>query len=250
MPPATAPRRSSAGTLVASGSSLLGGCDRLSRSDALQPLLDASESLTQRTHRLLASRESLAREYPATDIAPTFRPNGTTRPDGAEYRRLADGGFHDWRLRVDGLVEHPAEFSLDALRAMPARTQITRHDCVEGWNCIGQRTGVPLGGLLSRVGVHDSARFVVFHCADRYRGGDRYYESLDLREAHHPQTLLAYALNGADLPVANGAPLRLRAERQRGYKMAKYVMRLEVGESFAHLGGGHGGFWEDRGYRW
>ncbi|WP_311946294.1 molybdopterin-dependent oxidoreductase [Halomonas piscis] len=129
---------------------------------------------------------------------------------------------------------------------MPART----HDCVEGWSCIGQWTGVALGDVLDRVGVRDTARFVVFHCADRYSGGDLYYESLDLREAYHPQTLLAYDLNDASLPIANGAPLRLRAERQLGYKMAKYLMRIELVESLDHIGRGQGGFWEDRGYNW
>ncbi|MFG6176480.1 molybdopterin-binding protein [Halomonas sp. THAF12] len=237
-------------TLLAGGATLLAGCDRLSRSDAMQPLFNASESLTRRAHRLLAAEESLAREYDRDDIAPTFRANGTTRPDEADYQRLAADGFRNWRLAVDGQVESPQAFSLAALKAMPSRTQITRHDCVEGWSCIGQWTGVPLGDLLDRVGVQASARFVVFHCADRYRGGEAYYESLDLREAYHPQTLLAYGLNDADVPIANGAPLRLRAERQLGYKMAKYLMRIELVESFAHLGRGKGGYWEDRGYNW
>ncbi|ATJ84603.1 molybdopterin-binding protein [Halomonas beimenensis] len=249
-PPDERRRRFLAGSLLATGSLLLGGCDRLSRSGTLQPLFDASEALTQRAHRLLASREALAREYTPADIAPTFRPNGTTFPRERAYMRLAAGHFRAWRLEVDGLVERPQAFSLEALRALPSRTQITRHDCVEGWSCIGQWTGVVLGDLLARVGVKDEARFVVFHCADRFPGGDRYYESLDMREAYHPQTLLAYALNGAPLPIANGAPLRLRAERQLGYKMAKYLMRLELVDSFAHIGGGRGGFWEDRGYRW
>ncbi|MDI5935751.1 molybdopterin-binding protein [Halomonas kalidii] len=237
-------------SLLATGAMLLAGCDRLSRSDAMGRLFDASEALTQRAQRLLASREALAREYSPADIAPSFRANGTTNPRDEGYRRLAANGFRDWRLTVDGLVARSRAFSLDDLKAMPSRTQITRHDCVEGWSCIGQWTGVVLGDLLAQVGVHDEARFVVFHCADRYRGGDAYYESLDMREAYHPQTLLAYALNGADLPIANGAPLRLRAERQLGYKMAKYVMRIELVESFAHLGRGRGGYWEDRGYQW
>ncbi|GGX87815.1 molybdopterin oxidoreductase [Litchfieldella qijiaojingensis] len=237
-------------SLLATSAVLLAGCDRLSRSDAMNRLFDASKALTQRTQRLLASRESLAREYAPEDIAPSFRANGTTNPQDEAYRRLAANGFRDWRLTIDGLVERPQTFSLDELKAMPSRTQITRHDCVEGWSCIGQWTGVVLGDLLAQVGVRDEARFVVFHCADRYRGTDSYYESLDMLEAYHPQTLLAYRLNGGDLPIANGAPLRLRAERQLGYKMAKYVMRVELVESFAHLGRGRGGFWEDRGYQW
>jgi DMSO/TMAO reductase YedYZ molybdopterin-dependent catalytic subunit len=237
-------------TLLAGGATLLAGCDRLTRSDAMGKLFEASGDLTLRAQRLLASREALAREYTPADIAPTFRPNGTTDPSGTAYRQLAAAGFRDWRLEVGGMVDTPRTFSLDDLKAMPARTQITRHDCVEGWSCIGQWTGVVLGDLLSRVGVRDEARFVVFHCADRYRGGDAYYESLDMLEAYHPQTLLAYALNGANVPVANGAPLRLRAERQLGYKMAKYLMRIELVESVAHIGRGNGGYWEDRGYQW
>ncbi|MFM9270245.1 molybdopterin-binding protein [Halomonas elongata] len=237
-------------SLLAGSALLLGGCERVTRSDAMQTLFDASGALTQKAHRLMASQESLAREYPPEDIAPEFRANGTTDPTSADYRRLAENAFTDWHLNVDGLVDHARRFSLTALRDMPARTQITRHDCVEGWSCIGQWTGVPLGDVLDRVGVRDTARFVVFHCADRYGGDDPYYESLDLREAYHPQTLLAYDLNGAALPIANGAPLRLRAERQLGYKMAKYVMRLELVESFDHIGRGRGGFWEDRGYNW
>lgn len=237
-------------SLMAGGATLLTGCDALTRSDAMSKLFDASSALTQQAQRLLASRQSLAREFTPADIAPTFRANGTTNPDEEDYRKLAEGGFRDWRLEIDGLVKRPQAFSLDELKTLPARTQITRHDCVEGWSCIGQWKGVVLGDLLDRVGVRDQARFVVFHCADRYRGGDAYYESLDMLEAYHPQTQLAYALNGADLPIANGAPLRLRAERQLGYKMAKYVMRIELVESFAHIGRGRGGYWEDRGYNW
>ena len=124
---------------------------------------------------------------------------------------------------------------------MPSRTQITRHDCVEGWSAIGKWTGVPLSEVLARVGPSDSARYVVFHCADLMSSGDLYYESIDMEDAYHPQTILAYGLNDAVLPIANGAPLRLRLERQLGYKMAKYVMRIELVASFAHLGRGRAG---------
>jgi DMSO/TMAO reductase YedYZ molybdopterin-dependent catalytic subunit len=133
---------------------------------------------------------------------------------------------------------------------MPARTQITRHDCVEGWSAIGQWTGAPLKLLLDAAGLKQSARYIVFHCADRI-GGAPYYESIDLIDAFHPQTILAWALNGQMLPVQNGAPLRLRVERQLGYKHAKYVMRAEAVASLAGIGGGKGGFWEDRSdYEW
>jgi DMSO/TMAO reductase YedYZ molybdopterin-dependent catalytic subunit len=133
---------------------------------------------------------------------------------------------------------------------LPSRTQITRHDCVEG-SCIGKWTGTPLAALLQRVGVRPEARFVMFHCADTMEDSvDRYYESIGLGDAFHPQTILAYDMNGAPLSVAYGAPLRVRVERQLGYKMAKYVMAIELVESFSHIGRGHGGFWEDRGYEW
>ena len=161
-------------------------------------------------------------------------------------------------MQVDGLVERPVQLSLGELRALPARTQITRHDCVEGWSCIGKWTGVPLAEILSRAGVRPEARFVVFHCADTLDDGEfsvdpesiRYYESIDLIDAVHPQTILAYDMNGKPLTVPHGAPLRLRLERQLGYKMAKYIMRIELVQSLADLHGGRGGYWEDRGYEW
>jgi DMSO/TMAO reductase YedYZ molybdopterin-dependent catalytic subunit len=127
---------------------------------------------------------------------------------------------------------------------MPTRTQITSHNCVEGWTAIGKWHGVPLGMILKRAQLRPQARFIVFHCADDF-SGENYYESIDLVDAHHPQTILAWGLNDAMLPVGNGAPLRLRVERQLGYKQAKYVMRVEAVESLAHIGKGKGGFWED-----
>ena len=168
---------------------------------------------------------------------------------------LAAKGFADYRLEVRGLVDRPLSLSLDDLRALPARTQITRHDCVEGWSCIGQWSGARLGPLLDKAGLKGAARYVVFHCADEWAADQpgrtvTYYESLDLYDAFHPQTILAYEMNGAPLPVAHGAPLRLRIERQLGYKHAKYVMGIEVTDRLDHIGGGKGGFWEDRGYEW
>ena len=149
-----------------------------------------------------------------------------------------------------GLVERPLSLSLDAIRALPQRTQITRHDCVEGWSAIGQWTGPRLSALLELAGVQDGARFVVFRCADDFSGVP-YYESCDMDDALHPQTLIAHALNGEPLPVRNGAPLRLRIERQLGYKHAKYVMRIEAVASLAGIGAGKGGYWEDsNGYEW
>jgi DMSO/TMAO reductase YedYZ molybdopterin-dependent catalytic subunit len=147
------------------------------------------------------------------------------------------------------LVENPVELSLQEIKALPSRTQITRHDCVEGWSAIGEWTGVPLSNLLQTAQLKPNARYIVFRCADELLNS-LYYESIDLIDAFHPQTIMAYQMNGQMLPVPHGAPLRLRVERQLGYKMAKYVMRIEAVESFGHLGRGRGGLWEDLGYEW
>ena len=174
------------------------------------------------------------------------------RSDSDAYRQLAQNAFADYRLVVDGLVDAPASLSLAEIRALPSRTQITRHDCVEGWSAIAKWKGVKLAALLESVRPKPGARFVVFHCADPMAsdGTDLYYESIDLEDAFHSQTILAYEMNDAALPIANGAPIRLRVERQLGYKHAKYIMRLELVESFAGIGGGKGGYWEDQGYQW
>jgi DMSO/TMAO reductase YedYZ molybdopterin-dependent catalytic subunit len=173
-------------------------------------------------------------------------------PRNPKYLALAAGGFADYRLQVDGLVEQPAVFSLADLRALPSRTQITRHDCVEGWSAIGKWKGAKLAALLDKVRAKPAARFVVFYCADPMEDDGRspYYESIDMEDAYHPQTIMAYELNDSTLPVPNGAPLRLRVERQLGYKHAKYVMHIELVDSFAKIAGGKGGYWEDNGYEW
>jgi DMSO/TMAO reductase YedYZ molybdopterin-dependent catalytic subunit len=238
------------------GAALLGlsGCDRLSASPEFRSWLERAETLDRWLQRRLMGANALAREYAESDISPSFRANGSTEPDDPDYRALAKDGFAGWALQVDGLVERPGSFSLAQLSAMPSRTQITRHDCVEGWSCIGKWQGVPLGSLLRLTGLRPEARYLVFHCADTLEptldDSGRYYESIDLQDAFHPQTILAYAMNGAPLTVAHGAPLRLRVERQLGYKMAKYVMRIEAVESYAAIRGGRGGYWEDRGYEW
>ena len=246
-------RRRFLGRIAAlAGGLVLTGCDRLSRTGWFPPILERAEALTRSVQRLITPRNALAKEYTEKDLSPTFRSNGTAEPDDEEYAALAKDGFADWRLSVGGLVDHPLELSLAELRAMPSRTQITRHDCVEGWSAIGKWTGVPLAAVLARAGVKPAARYVVFRCADPMDDTDdsNYYESIDMVDAYHPQTILAYGLNGAPLPVPNGAPLRLRVERQLGYKMAKYLMSIELVESFGAIAGGKGGYWEDRGYEW
>ena len=241
------------GTLGASALTL-SGCDMLDQNADVATVLRSAERLTMKAQRLLQGRDALAREFGETDISPSFRVNGTSAPDSDEYAELADGQFASWRLKIDGLVNRPMAFSLADLKLMAARTQITRHDCVEGWSAIGKWTGVPLGVVLGSVGLKPTARYVVFHCADELEktldGSGRYYESIDLVDAHHPQTILAYQMNGQDLSIGHGAPLRLRVERQLGYKHAKYIMRIEIVDSFSSIGAGNGGYWEDRGYEW
>lgn len=247
-------RRILTGLLSGVGVSMLAGCDRLTQSAGFGHVLRQTEKLTMGSQRLLLDRKTLAQEYSTSDLSPVFRANGTQLPDSEEYARLLERGFVDWRLQVDGLVNQPLSLSLDQLKRLPARTQITRHDCVEGWSAIGQWQGVPLGRILDLAQLKPGARYVVFHCADElevtFDGSGRYYESIDLMDAYHPQTILAYGMNGKPLPVAHGAPLRLRVERQLGYKHAKYLMRIEVVSAFDTLWGGRGGYWEDRGYEW
>jgi DMSO/TMAO reductase YedYZ molybdopterin-dependent catalytic subunit len=241
--------------LAAGGLLPLSGCSLDSRAPAVMDVLDRAEALTMAAQRaLLGSRQALAREYSPGAITPTFKPNGSVDPDDPAYVALRQGGFADWRLEVGGLVERPMKLSLSDLRELPSRSQITRHDCVEGWSCIGQWKGAQLSALLKAAGLKPQARLIAFFCADSLddppNPDDRYYETIDLVDAFHPQTILAYEMNYAPLTVAHGAPLRLRVERQLGYKMAKYVMRIEAITSFARLGGGRGGYWEDRGYEW
>ncbi|CAM4039141.1 molybdopterin-binding protein [Bordetella tumulicola] len=254
MKPSSSRRRILAGLLSGVGVSLLAGCDRLTQSNEMGAVLRNTEKLTMRAQRLLLDRQALAPEYSLADLSPVFRANGSQMPDSDEYARLLENQFADWKLQVDGLVQQPLSLSLSDLKRLPSRTQITRHDCVEGWSAIGQWQGVALGRVLDLARLKPGARYVVFHCADELEltldGSGRYYESIDLLDAYHPQTLLAYAMNGKDLPVAHGAPLRLRVERQLGYKHAKYVMRIEVVSAYDTLWGGRGGYWEDRGYEW
>jgi DMSO/TMAO reductase YedYZ molybdopterin-dependent catalytic subunit len=282
-------RRSFLTRAAAAGAALaLGACDRLGASGSwFRHVLDKGEDATRYVQRLLLEPADLAPEFTEADIAPAFKANGSTDPVDRFYRKLVENQFADWKLVVDGLVETPLALSLADLRAMPSRTQITRHDCVEGWSCIGKWTGVPLSEVLQKAKLKPQARFVLFRCADSLGGyepegeddssadlqpkvvenkggdapapksssddggiGNRYYESLALEDAYHPQTILAYDMNGAPLSVAHGAPVRVRVERQLGYKMPKYLMRIQVVDDLSGFGDGKGGFWEDRGYEW
>lgn len=215
------------GGLTSAGGLLLTGCSR-----TLPPtygnILRMGDALTYSAQRTVLSGKSLAKEYNQKDIS-SFPATGATdpgdpgKPKTSEiYRRLQSGGFADWRLSVEGLVARPGSFSLAELKRLPSRTQITRHTCEEGWSAIGEWTGVPLSRVLDAVGMLPEARFVSFYSYDDWA------DSIDLLDALHPQTILAYGMNGRDLPVPHGAPVRLRVETQMGYKSMKYLERIVV----------------------
>ena len=194
-------------------------------------ILRCSDNLTYGAQRALLSDESLAREYSLKEIS-SFPATGTVDPGdpsrktpSAEYRQLQAGGFNDYRLSVEGAVSRPGSFSLSELKSFPARTQITKHVCEEGWSAIAQWTGVPLSLVLDAAGLQPNARFVSFYSYDDWA------DSIDMTDALHPQTILAYGMNGRALPQQHGAPLRLRVERQLGYKSMKFLSRIVVTET-------------------
>jgi DMSO/TMAO reductase YedYZ molybdopterin-dependent catalytic subunit len=203
----------------------------------------AGETLTYATQRILMSTHSLAREFNRSDISKTVPVSGDP-PRTALFERLADGGFADWRLRVDGLVARPCSFSLEDLKRMPATSQITHQACEEGWSFIAEWTGVTVSAILNYAGVRPQAKYVAFFPFDDG------WDSLDLPDALHPQTLLAYGLNGKDLPAGNGAPLRLRVPRQLGYKSVKYLSYITVTETLKDFGKGLGSSSPEGGYSW
>lgn len=208
--------------------------------------LDSAETLD----RALIGTRGMAKLYKPSDIDRAFRVNGFDTPSDALYDGFLRDGFSTYRLIVDGAVRVRAAFSLPQLKRMPQLDQITRHDCVEGWSAIGEWGGVPLRTLLAFVQPTLAARYVVFECMDNDGQGGAYYESLDLRQARHPQSLLALRLNGHPLDPDHGAPVRLRVPTQLGYKSAKWIRHIRIVPSLAAIYGGKGGYWEDQGYEW
>lgn len=243
---------------ASAGALVLSGCDQFDflgqRNNQVRDVLERANDVTYRVQRALIGADALAPTFPESEIRQPQRPNGSTLPSSPEYAQLASTGFANYRLKVTGLVERELNLSLDELRNMPAQSQVTRHDCVEGWSCIAKWTGTRLGPILDQAGVKPQARFAVFRCFDEMGGGlsppEPFYGSIDLIDCYHPQTILAYGLNNQTLPIENGAPVRLRVERQLGYKSSKYVHTIELVESFANIGRGQGGYWEDNGYDW
>jgi DMSO/TMAO reductase YedYZ molybdopterin-dependent catalytic subunit len=217
--------------LASTGGLLLSGCSK-----KLPPtygnLLRMGDTFTYAAHQVLIPGESLAKEYSHKEIS-SFPATGTTNPCdpnkpgcNADYHQLQKGNFAEWRLSIEGLVARPGSYTLAELKSFPSRTQITKHVCEEGWSAIGEWTGVQLSRVLDAAGMLPNARFVNFYSFDEWADG------IDLIDALHPQTILAYGMNGRDLPIAHGAPVRLRVERQLGYKSMKYIKRIVVTEEF------------------
>ena len=242
------------GALQATGLLFLSGCENLfnylHRNEKVLSLLESAEGANLWVLRLVTRKNKLAQEFSEKDISRYFKPNGNPPPFTMEYVMNAMSGWPLWRLEVAGLVKEPKSFSLEEIKALPARTQITRHDCVEGWSAIGKWKGVVLREIMKLVEPDPKARYVVFYCMDSDNEGNNFYESIDLRDAGHPQTILAYEMNDQPLPVQHGAPLRQHVETQLGYNMAKNNQRIEFVENFKEIARGRGGYWEDQGYEW
>lgn len=218
------PRRVFIKGLASSAGLVLAGCTQ-TEPPTYGHVLRMGDLLTYKAHRLLLPAHSLAREYELSDIS-SVPAIGTTNPSDEVYQGLRANGFADWRLIVEGSVARPRGFSLEELQRMPSRMQITRHTCEEGWSAIAQWTGVPLRTVLEAAGVRSTARYVQYYAYDGWVDG------IDMIDALHPQTILAYGMNGRDLPISHGAPIRLRVEKQLGYKSMKFLRRIVVTDHF------------------
>jgi len=203
----------------------------------------AGETLTYAAQRLLTSGYSRAREFDRSQISPVAPVNGDV-PTREQYTKLQDNGFLDWRLAIDGMVARPASLSLADLKGFPSHSQITMQACEEGWSFIAEWTGAQLSSVLERVGAAPQAKYVFFFTVDDW------FESIDMSDALHPQTLIAYGMNGQDLPPEHGAPARLKVPRQLGYKNLKYLTRMTVTDTVKDIGKGLGGGAAEVGYSW
>lgn len=236
------------GLAATAGVTGLGVAARLAEKYGLVPpdhggIYGPGETLTYAAQRLL-TRHSLAREFPRSQISKRPLANEIP-PFRDDFKRLEAGGFVDWRLNVDGMVGRPASFSLAQLKSYPSLSQITELACEEGWSYIAEWIGVPLSHVLDVVGIRPQAKYVVYFSID-----PDWWESMDMADALHPQTFLAYGMNGDDLPVGNGGPLRMRLPRQLGYKSVKFITRLTVTDSMKGFGKGLGSASPEGGYAW
>jgi DMSO/TMAO reductase YedYZ molybdopterin-dependent catalytic subunit len=236
------------GLAATAGVSGLGLAARMAQKYGLVPpdhggIYGLGETLNYASQRLL-TRHSLAREFPQSQISkPPFA--NEIPPLNDAFKCLQAGGFADWRLTVDGMVNRPASFSLSQLRSYPSRSQITQLACEEGWSYVAEWIGVPLSLILEAVGIHPQARYIVYFSID-----PDWWDSIDMADVMHPQTFLAYGLNGNELPVGNGGPLRMRLPRQLGYKNVKFITHLTVTDSMKGFGAGLGSASPEGGYAW
>ena len=236
------------GLAATAGVSALGVAARIAQKYGLVPpdhggIYGLGETLTYASQRLL-TRHSLAREFSRSQISnPPFA--NDIAPLNDAYKRLQAGGFADWRLSVNGMVARPASFSLAQLKSYSSHSQITMLQCEEGWSYIAEWNGVPLSQILQAVEVHPQAQYVVYFSID-----PDWWESIDMADALHPQTFLVYGMNGDELPVGSGGPLRLRVPRQLGYKSVKYITHLTVTDSLKGFGKGLGSASPEGGYAW
>jgi DMSO/TMAO reductase YedYZ molybdopterin-dependent catalytic subunit len=250
MKPITRRRFLTTGIITVAGASGLYGAERIANRYGLIPPDAATwygpgETLDYDVQRIFG-RNALAREFSPSQIThPPFR-NELGPPLPAAYRESERNGFRDWRLKIDGLVENPTSFSLAEIHSMPARSQITMLSCEEGWSYIGEWIGVPLSHLLDLVGAKPNATYVVYRSIQP----DYWWDSLDIFEARHPQTLMAYAMNGSDLTHRMGAPLRMRVPRQLGYKSIKFVNHITVTDNIKSFENGLGSGPPSDGYSW
>lgn len=202
------------------------------------------ETLTYATQRLLMASGSLAREFNRSEVSKVVPVSGP-QPKTDPYQRLLAGGFADWRLTIDGLVARPSTFSLDEIKRMPAKSQITHQACEEGWSFIAEWTGVQLSTVLNFVGVRPEAKYVVYYSLD-----EAWWDSLDMPDALHPQTFLAYGMNGRELPTGHGAPLRMRVARQLGFKSVKHLRQITITDTLKNVRDGLGSAGPAIGYSW
>ena len=245
--PGTMSRRKLLAGAGAFGGLLLTGCD----TDVYMPpnvrggLMGVADVLTMASQRFLLSGQQLVREHDISEITKNFPVWNQANPDDEEYQRLLRGGFEEWTLPVAGLVKRPISLSLEDLKRLPRRTQITSHICEQGWSAIAQWTGAPLLEVLQAAGgVMPEARYVVIDTVDGW------YEAYDMFDVVHPQTILAYGMNGKDVPLGNGAPVRLRVERLCGYKHLKFIKSIQVVASIESFGRGTGGTNSDFDFHW
>ena len=236
------------GLAAAAGVVGLGAAERIAQAYGLIPpdhggIYGLGETLTYASQRLWTTH-SLAREFSRSQISKPPLANEMP-PLNDAYKHLQAGGFADWRLAVDGMVARPASFSLGQLKSYPSHTQITMLQCEEGWSYIAEWNGVPLSHVLDAVGTLPQARYVVYFSID-----PDWWESIDMSDALHPQTFLAYGMNGDELPVGNGGPLRLRLPRQLGYKSVKFITHMTVTDSLKGFGKGLGSAAPEAGYAW